>query len=52
MSLTREEWGKMWESIKIIEYASDATAKTSRLVIKREVEKIKKQIESVIGQME
>jgi hypothetical protein len=55
MSLTRDEWLQMWESIKKIERLADYLYFTNLIrsnEIKRECEFIKKQIQSVIGQME
>jgi len=60
MSLTREEWKEMWKSIKKIErtFISIPDVTTTRqkirdiVVARLEVDKIKNQIESVIGQME
>jgi hypothetical protein len=53
MSLTRDEWCKMWESIKTIEIATKMLkSPPTRQIIRYEVEKIKKQIQSVVGQME
>lgn len=53
MSLTREEWIKMWDSIKAIEFnANKLKSPPTRQKILWEVVQIKKQIESVIGQME
>lgn len=53
MSLTRAQWAEMWESVKSIEF--DAALLQSNVVKKSimiEVNKIKEQIQSVIGQME
>ena len=53
MSLTREEWCKMWESIKRIEInARLLKSPPTKQNILYEVQNIKKQIQSVIGQME
>lgn len=53
MSLTRDEWVKMWKSIKIIEKINTEYNRFgTRVDIERQVIKIKKQIQSVIGQME
>jgi len=55
MSLTRDEWAKMWESIKTIERLNDYQYFRKPDVfnkIQKEVEYIKKQIQSVVGQME
>lgn len=57
--MTRNEWKEMWDSVKIIEGLADsliATTSVSKKItgkaIEVQVTKIKKQIESVIGQME
>lgn len=55
MSLTRDEWAQMWESIRKIERLADYLYFTNRLrsiEIKSEAQKIKNQIQSVVGQME
>lgn len=55
MSLTRDEWCKMWESIKKIERLADYLYFHNKLrsdEIKRECKHIKEQIQSVVGQME
>lgn len=58
MSLTRDEWCKMWESVKKIERLAVISPKQQpkgvhRMnIIYKEVAFIKKQIQSVIGQME
>lgn len=60
MSLTRAEWCKMWESVKRIEYNCTDLFKHTKsnylkdkvVSIEIETANIKKQIESVIGQME
>jgi hypothetical protein len=55
MPFTEEDWCKMWESIKTIERLSDYLSLNRRdieIKMKKEVEKIKVQIQSVIGQME
>lgn len=53
MSLTRDEWCKMWESIKSIENELYLPMwKERKKDIQKEIEFIKKQIQSVIGQME
>jgi hypothetical protein len=61
MSLTRDEWAKMWESIKQIEYTTRDLMSTEipfrnrrhygNAILERTRE-IKKQIQQVIGQME
>lgn len=51
--MNRDEWCKMWESIKTIEYELNLPMwKKRRETIKEELSKIKEQIQSVIGQME
>ncbi len=52
--MTKDEWAKMWESIKKIEHiASQHTLEFSRMNrIIKEVKFIKTQIQSEIGQME
>lgn len=56
MSLTRDEWCKMWESVKTIEhlFMNDSHLSKAKIEIRvqRELDKIKQQIQSVIGQME
>ena len=56
MSLSRDEWCKMWEAVKGIEHAlsNDSHLNKAKVELKilKEVEFIKKQIQSVIGQME
>lgn len=53
MSLTRDEWCKMWESIKTIESILVlALPLYRRQHLQQEIDAIKKQIQSVIGQME
>lgn len=59
MSLTRAEWIKMWDSVKRLERLSNeliAQKSPNNLrrgtIIRTEVNKMKTQIESVIGQME
>lgn len=52
MSLTRAEWEEMWESIKKIEILSTYSTIRLELAIKKETNKIKEQIQQVIGQME
>lgn len=54
MSLTRAEWEEMWKSIKRLENLVEFHVRFGRPRIEalREVEKIKQQIQSVIGQME
>lgn len=57
MSLTRDEWEKMWKAVKQIENdnkfltACHPESKACK-AITRNVAKIKQQIQSVIGQME
>lgn len=56
MSLTRDEWCKMWETAKTIEsIAKSLKSKAHQNRINQilfEVNKIKKDIQSVVGQME
>lgn len=60
MSLTRAEWVKMWESVKTIEHRAESIRhitlsdknRNSCSLILTEVGNLKKQIQSVIGQME
>lgn len=47
MSLTRDEWIEMWKSIKYVEM-HETLSKASR----KELKKIKDQIQSVVGQLE
>lgn len=57
---TRDEWCKMWEAVKKIEQLSSEIIDSSAsggsikraVVIRSEVNFIKKQIQSVMGQME
>jgi len=52
-SLTRDDWAKMWESIKTIELqANKLKSPPTRQKILWEVQFIKNQIQEVIGQME
>lgn len=55
MSLTRDDWAKMWESIKTIERLNEYQRfrRTDVFIrIEKEVNYIKKQIQTVVGQME
>jgi hypothetical protein len=55
MSLTREQWEAMWKLVKQIERDADYLHFHRRDVadrIKRNCEAMKRDIESVIGQME
>lgn len=59
MNPNRNEWLEMWNSIKIIEglasalqLSPDSLNKRTGKAVAIQVNKIKKQIESVIGQME
>lgn len=64
MSLTREQWLQMWASVKLIEGSANSSEdypmnnffkvlhRSQLKNIKREIKKVKVQIESVIGQME
>jgi hypothetical protein len=55
MSLNREQWIKMWDNIKemeaIITFASELTLIKRRRLLNK-IELMKKDVESVIGQME
>lgn len=55
MSLTKDEWARMWEAAKTIEVNAKALRSTNALrgaAIQQEVEFIKQKIQQVIGQME
>lgn len=56
MSLTRKEWEEMWERLKRIERVNGKVWKAKHYKwansINWEVQNIKRQIQSVIGQME
>lgn len=59
MSLTRDEWARMWESIKMIEQLLDGLHTETRKNtirdkdrIRKEIQFIKNRIQSVVGQME
>lgn len=53
MSLTRKEWEEMWETVKEIEIVSEHMQPRQRvLYLKMQINKIKNQIQQVIGQME
>lgn len=53
MSLTREEWEKMWNSAKSIEHAVGfLKSPPVKQTILYEIRKIKEQIQQVVGQME
>ena len=55
MSLTRKQWEEIWFSAKTIETLSGLDTillKKREVLIRVEVNKIKKLVESVIGQME
>lgn len=52
MSLTRDQWASMWESIKLIESLNRCDGSPREKRIQKEVDYIKKQIQSVVGQME
>lgn len=59
MSLTRDEWIQLWKSVKAMEAISEELQTSYSkntikygIVIRMEVNKMKKQIESVIGQQE
>lgn len=59
MSLTRDEWEKMWFTVEVIESLAESLTRNKRLgdsvrtgkAIELQCSKIKRQIESVIGQM-
>ena len=57
MSLTRDEWSKMWESIKTIEnihkHITGRACKCNACIsLRNEVQFIKDKIQQVVGQME
>lgn len=55
MSLTRDEWVQMWNSVKRLESVvknSFSLGNPNRKLALEEIEKVKQQIQSVIGQME
>lgn len=59
MSLTRDDWARMWEAVSTIEHnlhyiniTHFNTVRKERAEIKKQCEFIKEQIQSVIGQME
>lgn len=56
MSLTREQWKKMWDSVKRLEKVAERLDHKSQSELARrirvEIEFMKKDIQSVIGQME
>ncbi len=55
MSLTRAQWNKMWDEIKAIEREikfCNEIPRGKRVIIITKIERVKEQIESVIGQME
>lgn len=55
MSLTREEWLEMWKSVKFIEanlQLSSGMTSYMQIRIFNELHKVKRQVQSVIGQME
>ena len=55
MSLNRDEWAKMWESIKTIERLNDYQYFRNEIVfnkVKKEVNLLKKLVQQVVGQME
>ena len=55
MSLTRDQWVEMWNDIKGIERTvkfCQEMPRGQRAIILSKIEKIKNQIQSVIGQME
>jgi hypothetical protein len=56
MSLTRDEWAMMWESIKTIERLTlESEMRISHnnwLKMEKSIKEIKEKIQQVIGQME
>jgi len=53
MSLTREQWIELWNSIKVIEsMTAQITTSHVKARIIKEIRYIKSEIQSVIGQME
>jgi len=55
MSLTRDQWTEMWTSILTIQvrlWNKHLTKQQMRDLIQDELNRIKQQIQSVIGQME
>jgi hypothetical protein len=60
MSLTRAEWLKMWRSLRYIEKyitareipRTEVFGKQNRIEVIEEIDKIKEQIQSVVGQLE
>ena len=51
--MTRDEWIRMWECVKIIEYELGLPMYNDRkMAIRKELDRIKKQIQNEIGQME
>lgn len=52
MSLSRDEWAKMWEAIKTIERYMERTTGTDHKYTYKMVLFIKQKIQSVVGQME
>lgn len=51
--MTRDEWCKLWESIRTIEYLVGRINRYAiREAVRREVDFIKKKIQEEIGQME
>lgn len=55
MSLTREQWVDMWTDVKAIEQNvkfCDEMPRGKRVIIITKINRVKAQIQSVIGQME
>ena len=56
MSLSRDDWAKMWESLRVMEHVLENPGNLSKAQIQirilKEIDAMKKQIQSVIGQME
>lgn len=52
MSLTRAQWIEMWDSARKLEkLAEELSTSTRKFLMQLEIEKLKKHIQSVIGQM-
>lgn len=57
MSLSRDEWAKMWEAIKALEYELETIGKVFLVgrmspTMESNIKFIKEKIQQVIGQME
>lgn len=52
MSLTREQWVKMWYNVREIEKQAETLGDIKRAIIMKRVNEMKDAIQSVIGQME